>query len=459
MSPRPPRAAAINGKVQRRPKSSQRERLIEGMIAVGNRDGYASTSVSTVIAEAGVSKPTFYDYFEDKDECFLAALGEVHASLMKQLVQQLERAEAGRAAQAAVTALVGFASAEPSRARFLMGEAMAGGRRALDARDHGIAQLAAAIDEVSASASSQATISDIPSGVLVGAAYRLLSSRLRRGEPAISELLEPVLEWLEGYSVPPRESRWRSPAPPTRMAHVPPAPRLWAPQALGRGRPKLSSEDVAQAQRLRIMFAAAALAEEKGYAATTVADVTGLARVDRRAFYSLFADKRDAFMAVHEFGLQEVMAVTAGAFFTGSSWPDRMWAAGEALTHFLEANPTIAHLGFVEGYSVGPGAAQRVEDSQAAFTIFLQEGNAYRPNAAPPSRVVLEAIMKSTFEIVYARARTSARPSLSDAVPGMTFLSLAPFIGAREANAFVDEKTKSRPAKPVPSDRARGRSD
>ncbi|HEV7527444.1 MAG TPA: TetR/AcrR family transcriptional regulator [Solirubrobacteraceae bacterium] len=458
MSPRSHRTAAINSKVQRRPKSSQRERLIEGMIAVGNRDGYAGASVSTVIAEAGVSKPTFYDYFDDKDECFLAALVEVHASLMEEFVQELERAEAGRAAQSAVKALVGFASANPSRARFLMGEAMAG-RRALDARDRGISQLAAAIDEVSASANNEETISDIPSEVLVGAIYRLLSSRLRRGEPAISELLEPALEWLEGYSVPRWESRWRSPDPPMRMARVSPAPRLWAPAALGRGRPRLSSEDVAQAQRLRIMFAAAALAAEKGYAATTVADITELARVDRRAFYSLFADKRDAFMAVHEFGLQEVMAVTAGAFFTGSSWPERMWAAGQALTQFLEANPTIAHLGFVEAYSVGPSAAQRVEDSQAAFTIFLQEGNAYRPNAAPPSRVVLEAIIKSIFEIVYARARTSARPSLSDAVPGMTFLSLAPFIGAREANAFVDEKAKSRPAKPVPSDRASGRSD
>src|ERR1700733_912081 len=44
-------------------KSTQRERLLNGMIEVADRRGYAGASVSAVIAEAGVSRPTFYDYF------------------------------------------------------------------------------------------------------------------------------------------------------------------------------------------------------------------------------------------------------------------------------------------------------------------------------------------------------------------------------------------------------------
>jgi AcrR family transcriptional regulator len=458
MSPRSPRAIATNSKVQRRSKSSQRERLIEAMIVVGNHDGYAGASVSTVAAEAGVSKPTFYDYFTDKDECFAAALVEVHASLMREFTPEIERAEPARAAQAAISALVRFASTHPAHTRFLTGEAMAGGRRALDARDQGIAQLAGAIDAASSGAGGEERIPDMPSEVLVGAVYRLLSSRLGRGEPVLSELLEPALEWLGRYLVSKRESRWRSLDSTTMTIHEPTAPRMQAPRALGRGRPEASSEDVARTQRLRIMFAAATLAEQKGYAASTVADVTALARVDRRAFYSLFSDKQGAFMAMHEFGMHETMAITAGAFFTGSSWPERMWAAGLALAGFLETNPTIAHLGFVEAYSIGGGAAQRVEDSEAAFTIFLQEGYTYGAQAPPPSRVVLEATIKSIFEVVYMRARASARPSLSSVLPCTTFLSLAPFIGVEAANAFVDQKTAVAPSETLDADRPEGRS-
>ena len=162
---------------------------------------------------------------------------------------------------------------------------------------------------------------------------------------------------------------------------------------------------MAENQRLRIMFAAAELAERKGYAATTVGEITRAAGVDGRVFYSKFADKQDAFMAVHEFGFQQVMEVTAGAFFAGATWLERNWEAGRAFTQFLERNPIVAHVGFVEAYAVGPGAAQRLQDSQAAFAMLLQEGYQYAVQDARPSRVALEATIATIFEIVYDRAR------------------------------------------------------
>jgi len=43
------------------------------MVRVVGRQGYKATSVADVIAEADVSRTTFYKHFEDKHECFLAA--------------------------------------------------------------------------------------------------------------------------------------------------------------------------------------------------------------------------------------------------------------------------------------------------------------------------------------------------------------------------------------------------
>ena len=143
-------------------------------------------------------------------------------------------------------------------------------------------------------------------------------------------------------------------------------------------------------------------------------------------------------MTLHEIGLQQVLNVTAGAFFSGATWPERIWEAARALTQFLESNPLIAHVGFVEAHAVGPGAHQRVNDSHAAFAIFLQEGYLNVKAPAPPTPTAVEAIVTATFEIVYERARASATPEAGGAARTHRVPVLAPFLGADEANGFIE---------------------
>jgi AcrR family transcriptional regulator len=52
---------------------TRRQQILEAMVQVVGRKGYKATSVADVIAEADVSRTTFYKHFEDKQECFLAA--------------------------------------------------------------------------------------------------------------------------------------------------------------------------------------------------------------------------------------------------------------------------------------------------------------------------------------------------------------------------------------------------
>jgi AcrR family transcriptional regulator len=51
-----------------------RERLLDAATRCIARDGLAATSVASVAAEAGVSRPTVYRYFEDRDELVREAL-------------------------------------------------------------------------------------------------------------------------------------------------------------------------------------------------------------------------------------------------------------------------------------------------------------------------------------------------------------------------------------------------
>jgi AcrR family transcriptional regulator len=435
--------AFMNTTSQKGRKGTQRDRLLAGMITAANRGGYARANVTAVIGEAGVSRPTFYDYFADKDDCFLAALADVQERLLAKVREAVEDERREHAMNATVRALVAFASSQPAMAQFLTNEPMAGGPAALDARDLGIAAIEQIIECRYGRLDAAALVPDFSSRMLLGGVYRLLASRLRRGEPNLSGLLEDLLGWIEHYEWPSGDCRWRA----MRAGHAPPPSPfvpdipLRAPEPLPPGRPRISAEEVAENQRQRIMFAAARLAEDKGYAATTVGEITSTAGVDGRVFYSMFADKHDAFMAVHEFGFRQVMDVTAGAFFAGATWRERNWEAGRAFTQFLERNPMIGHVGFVEAYAVGPGATQRLEDSQTAFAMLLQEGYQYvQQDATRPSRVVLEAIIATIFETVYNRARGSGKPRLSGLLPHLSFLALAPFVGPVEANAFIDYK-------------------
>jgi hypothetical protein len=98
----------------------------------------------------------------------------------------------------------------------------------------------------------------------------------------------------------------------------------------------------------------------------------------------------------------------------------------------------FAHVGFVQAYAVGPAAVQRVEDSHNAFTIFLQEGYRYRPRVGTPSRLALEAIISTIFEVIYQQARKPSRRPIGGLLANMAHVTLTPFLGVSETNEFID---------------------
>jgi AcrR family transcriptional regulator len=52
---------------------SQRERLLAAVVRVTAANSYESTSIADILEEAGVGRETFYELFENKKECLLAA--------------------------------------------------------------------------------------------------------------------------------------------------------------------------------------------------------------------------------------------------------------------------------------------------------------------------------------------------------------------------------------------------
>ncbi|MEX0973692.1 MAG: TetR/AcrR family transcriptional regulator [Solirubrobacterales bacterium] len=107
---------------------TRRGSIVEAMVRVAGREGYRALSVADVIAEADVSRTTFYKHFGDKHECFLAAYGLATARVRK----AVERGCAGQdswleQARGGLVALVDLFAADPKLARTVVVEAAAGG--------------------------------------------------------------------------------------------------------------------------------------------------------------------------------------------------------------------------------------------------------------------------------------------------------------------------------------------
>lgn len=421
-------------------KGTQRERLLEGMLLTSVRRGYAGASVAQVIAQAGVSRPTFYEYFADRDACFLAVHRDISAQLLEHVSEAVSAAPPERAVQAGVGALFVRAQARPERARFLVNETLAGGHRALDQRDLLIRRIERIIERSRAKASPGTATPDLPTQALLGGVCGLLAPRLRRNEYDLTELADEISVWIESYNRPSIEHRWRTlePGPPMPPARHVSELALLPPAALPRGRPSLSSAEIAGHQRERIIYATGEVAAEKGYSAVTIADITAAAGVDRRVFYGHFRDKQEAFLAAHELSFQQAMAVCAKAFFSREEWPERMWEGLHAGTHFNATHPVMAHIGYVEAHAVGGPAIQRVDDSRAAFNIFAQEG--FRYSATPPPPATLDALSATIFEIGYRYARNRQVKLLPRVTGHAAYLVLAPFLGVEQANELIDAK-------------------
>ena len=97
---------------------SQRERLLEAAVREVAAKGYAVATIGDLTKEAGVSRTTFYELFEDKEACFLAAYDNAVEALVRRVVTAYEAEEGwpDRAA-AGLAALLEALAEEPALAR------------------------------------------------------------------------------------------------------------------------------------------------------------------------------------------------------------------------------------------------------------------------------------------------------------------------------------------------------
>ncbi len=125
----------------------QRLRILGAMGEVASERGAGAVTVAHVVARAGVSRRTFYDLFEDREECFLAAFEEAVGQVSVSVLDAYGRPGSWRErVRGALWAMLVFFDAHPAAARLCVVEALAAGPRALEHRGRVLSQLTAAVD-------------------------------------------------------------------------------------------------------------------------------------------------------------------------------------------------------------------------------------------------------------------------------------------------------------------------
>lgn len=175
---------------------NQRERLIAGTIAAVAEHGFRETSVTQIAAAAGVSRRTFYGYFQTKEECFFAAYDLLERHLLEALRSSGEEARGwGAKVRARVTTLLDFLSANTDLIRFsLLSPPGAGGEIAERGR-HFLAELVDALTEGHPATEARARGKDLELEAMQGSVASLLTGALpAKEEDALAKMAPQVVE-------------------------------------------------------------------------------------------------------------------------------------------------------------------------------------------------------------------------------------------------------------------------
>jgi AcrR family transcriptional regulator len=404
------------------------------MIELCARDGYGEASIEKLSSTAGVSTSTFYELFGEREALLVAAMrtasqrilgseddppGHIHTALT-QLFERLQR--------------------DPDAGRLLFIEGLGAGERTRRERARILTAFERYVQNLLDSQAGE--VLDTPVIAITGALRHVVARHLRtNAEDQLPSLLEDGLDWLYSYAVPDGTKRWSTSSasllPAAIDAHPPaPTPELLR---LPPGRHGLSASVIARSQRTRIIFATAEVTMAKGYANTKVEDIVTAAQIARPVFYEHFQSKEDAFLEAQNFHTQFILDSCAKAYFSAKEWPERMWRCLGTLIRLIYENPAISHLRLVECYSAGRTAIRRAEEITRAFTIFLEEGYHYREQARELPSLYAQAIAGAIFEVVQRPVARRESLALTAHLPQLTYMGLAPFTGAQEAIALVEE--------------------
>ncbi len=205
----------------------------------------------------------------------------------------------------------------------------------------------------------------------------------------------------------------------------------WAKRlALPRETPRVQVEEI---QRSRLLAAAAVVIDEVGYEQTSVARITARAKVSRRTFYDLFANREECLVALLDEAAGRVERELASAGLEGLAWRERVRGGLWVILSFLEREPVLARICVVHALHGGAETLKHRERVLARLAAILDEGRREGSRGGECTLVTAEGLVGGAFGVVYARLRSGDRRPLTGLLDELMGMIALQYLGARAA--------------------------
>lgn len=200
------------------------------------------------------------------------------------------------------------------------------------------------------------------------------------------------------------------------------------------GRHGLPRTFVAENQHERLLNGVVEAVAEHGYNATTIGAIAEAAKISRRTFYEYFEGKDECFLAAYEMIDAHVRGSMLAAGDPAGPWPEQVRARLAALLDVLSRDLAIARFYLTEPLAAGGEMAARYRDAMRLLAETI------RPEAGPAEADVEvrdQVLMGGIATLIARRLKAGEADRLTELLPDLTELALAPYIGREEARGFA----------------------
>lgn len=425
----------------------QRARVHSAMVELAGKHGYDAVTVRALTCRAGVSSRAFYQLFGSKEECFL----QTYDRVVRRAVKRVVTAQAGERdwrmrLRLAFDAFVRELEREPEAARLALVEGYGVGPNALERVRRTEAMFEAMVAESFSHAPDGIVmppmlIKGIVAGTARVARARLLEPRNRD----LTGLGEGLTEWCLSYYSDAAESLLEL---GRQAVHREGDLRFsLAPSSNAEESARSSIDD-----RALILNAVAKLIAVKGSAGLTLSEIQAATGVSRGAFKDHFAGVEECLAAAGELEARRAFAQAKMHAATVHSPASRVH---HILTHLclqLDSYPELTQLCF-PGMSVSGPMRIRSHERIMAEMGGLVSGIPW--GSSEQVDFNLEASVGAVWGVLDEAVATDSLSRLGSSAPTISFLALAPQIGAQAAaDAILDAEccTGSRESRLEPTE-------
>jgi AcrR family transcriptional regulator len=202
---------------------------------------------------------------------------------------------------------------------------------------------------------------------------------------------------------------------------------------------------VRELQRARIIAATLRAIEAHGVIPVNAGVLIDTARISRKTFYEIFADREECLLAVFEQAVATARARARAAYAIESTWRAGMRAATFALLDEMEREPAIARFVVVEAFVAGPRLIETRAKVLSELANVIDRGRS-QAASRDPSSLTAQATAGGLAAVLYARLLTRERLQLVELLGPFMSMIVLPYLGPAAARA---ELSKPAPAAPV----------